>query len=125
MKLLRDDFNAIHPLKLMFWFVVAIFIVTPMYMAAWNVSFIEGVPVTVQGKVQVHELRYNKFWKYDWTFVEIQTFSGDTRYYNFLDHIDLEFGVAYRIRFTRHSLFGHHIEMYNEILKIERLEEEG
>lgn len=120
-RLLRDEHGDIHPVKLFAWVMLSILAITPISMVIWNTSFVEGVPVTVQGKVQIHELRYDKFWEYDWTFIEFQTFSDHARHYEFLGHIDLELGVAYRVRFTRRSLLGHHIWMYNEVLDFEKI----
>lgn len=121
MKLLRDRWGDIDPVKFLVWFIVALAVSALVGTALWNIAFVEGVPRTVEGRVQLLEHRYNKLWRYDWTFIEVQTFSGDTHHYTFLEHIDLNFGVAYRIRFTRRSLFGHHINMYNEVLELERL----
>lgn len=119
----NDDLD-IHPWKAAFWIMVA-FLVLSFLGAVTNIMYVEGVPITVQGRVQLHAFKHNKFWGYDYTFIELQTFSGDVYHYTFLKHIDLEFDEVYRIKYTRTSLFGHHMDMYNKVLEIERLGVEG
>jgi len=122
MKLLyrAESRYAIHPLKMAFWIVVFIALVTAPGIVV-NLAYVEGVPITIEGKIQFTELRHNVFWNRDYTTIEIQTFSENTYRYTFLEHIHLEFGEVYRIKYTKTSLLGHHVHMYNVVLEIEEL----
>ena len=122
MKLLHREESRfdIHPLKATFWIVAIIAVMTASCIFV-NLAYVEGVPITVEGKIQFTSLRHNVFWNYDYTTIEIQTFSEDTYQYTFLEHIHLDFGEVYRIKYTKRSLLGHHVDMYNVVLEIEKL----
>ena len=122
MKLLHREESQydIHPLKAVFWIVVLIIAMTTLTIVT-NVAYVEGVPITIEGKIQFTKLRHDVFWNYDYTIIEIQTFSESTHYFEFLGHIHVEFEGVYRIKYTRTSLLGHHVHMYKKVLEIEKL----
>lgn len=122
MKLLYREESKydMHPLKAAFWIIVALSLMTAFTIDI-NMAYVEGVPITIEGKIQFVKQRHDVFWNYDYTTIEIQTFSEDTYQYTFLEHIHLEFGEVYRIKYTRTSLRGHHVHMYNVVLEIEKI----
>jgi len=81
----------------------------------------EGYEITITGTVQIHQLEYNKWFKYKYTNVELLTYSGDEYNLPLLGHIELEFGKTYRITYTRISPFGHHQFLYGKIVDIKEL----
>uniref|UniRef100_A0A6M3LXC6 Uncharacterized protein n=1 Tax=viral metagenome TaxID=1070528 RepID=A0A6M3LXC6_9ZZZZ len=90
--------------------------------AAANILISEGYPVTITGTVQIHVLSYNKVFNYEYTKIELLTFSGGDYELNMLGHVEMEFGRTYRITYTRISPLGHHQDLYAKVLEIELIE---
>lgn len=86
-----------------------------------NWSREEGYEVTITGTVQIHQLEYNKWFKYKYTKVELLTYSGEDYDLELLGHIELEFGSAYRITYTRVSPLGYHQFLYGKATSIEKI----
>uniref|UniRef100_A0A6M3MB75 Uncharacterized protein n=1 Tax=viral metagenome TaxID=1070528 RepID=A0A6M3MB75_9ZZZZ len=102
--------------------VVCAFILFGIVNAAANILMWEGYPVTITGTVQIHVLSYNKIFNFEYTKVELLTFSGEDYELNMLDHVEMEFGRTYRITYTRVSPLGHHQRLYAKVLEIELIE---
>jgi len=86
-----------------------------------NWSREEGYEITITGTVQIHQLEYNKWFKYKYTNVELLTYSGDEYDLPLLGHIELEFGKTYRITYTRTSPLGHHQFLYGRAVDIKEI----
>ena len=90
--------------------------------AAPNILIWEGYPVTITGTVQIHVLSYNKIFNFEYTKIELLTFSGEDYELDMLGHVEMEFGRTYRITYTRVSPLGHHQRLYAKVLEIELIE---
>ena len=123
MRLLTDRHDEIHLGKLTFWITIIIIIICPVIQAWTNIAYVEGIPVIIEGKIQLIEYKYDKFFNYYYTRIEFQTFGDDTHYHYFLRHVDnIEFGKVYRITYTRTTPLGHHIWLIGRILEVIELE---
>ena len=59
--------------------------------------YTNGIPRTHKGHIIYISHRYNKFYNYDWTDVEVLTYSGDTHHIQFWGHPEFEMDTTYRI----------------------------
>lgn len=66
-----------------------------------SVSWYQGIPSEHVGSVIYIRHQYNKWYDYNWTDVEMLTYSGDTHHVQFWDHPELEIGVSYEIHVIR------------------------
>lgn len=57
----------------------------------------DGIPKTHNGHVIYIAHHYNKFRDYNWTDVEILTYSGDSHHVYFWGHVDLELSTNYHL----------------------------
>ena len=62
----------------------------------------EGIPITHIGEVIYTSHRYAKWNDYNYTNVEVLTYSGDSHHIYFWEHIDLELGKVYEIHTVLH-----------------------
>ncbi|MHC4748450.1 MAG: hypothetical protein ACYTFW_01115 [Planctomycetota bacterium] len=86
-----------------------------------NIVFLEGVETTVTGTVQLHRLRYDRLFDYEYTDMELRTYSGDTHHVTlFGHHPEIEFQKTYRITFVIRDHWAHW-KLVNEALIIEEL----
>lgn len=69
--------------------------------------YFSDIPQTHKGSVIYVAHRYNKWCGYDYTVIEILTYSGDSHHIKFWDHIDFDLGKTYEI---------HTIEVYRLFL---------
>ena len=60
-------------------------------------TYNDGIPKTHNGHVIYVAHHYNKFRDYEWTDVEILTYSGDSHHIYFWGHVDLEMGTNYHL----------------------------
>lgn len=95
----------------------------PYLIFAWyNIAFVEGVETTVTGSIQLHQLKYSRFWRLDYTNCEMRTYSGDTHHIELRGHIELEYGKTYRITFVARN-YWLHLKLVNEAVTITQLED--
>lgn len=59
--------------------------------------YVNNVPKTHNGHIIYVSQRYNKFYNYDWTDVEVLTYSGDSHHIRFWGHPDFELNTNYHI----------------------------
>ena len=59
--------------------------------------YTNGIPRTHTGHIIYISHRYNKLYNYDWTDVEVLTYSGDTHHIQFWGHPEFEMDTTYRI----------------------------
>jgi len=88
--------------------------------AGINIAWIEGVETTVTGTIQLHQLKYSKFWNMEYTKVEMRTYSGDTHHVSLLGHVDLKFRETYTIKYVVQDYWGH-IKLMNRAISIEEV----
>lgn len=75
-----------------------------------NIIAVEGVEVTVTGSIQLVVLDHSKLFGYDYTVIEMLTYSGDTHHLELLGHVtDLEYGKTYRVTYVRIPVAMHYI----------------
>ncbi len=100
MRLIRDEYNELHPVKAFAWFMVVLLLAPIVF----NYLMV-GREVTVTGTVQLHTLSD------DWiigknTDLELRTYSGDTHHVEVLGHHHFELYKAYKITFKWVVLWG-------------------
>ena len=75
--------------------------------AGLNIAYSEGIQTTVTGSIQLHQLKYSRFWNLEYTDVEMRTYSGDTHHLTLKGHVDLEYGSTYTITFECQNYWAH------------------
>ena len=101
---------------------IAAFFICGGVLGLYNLFAEEGVEVTYTGTVQLIRHDHDKIFNYDYTNIELLTYSGDTHHLELLGHVDLEFGKTYKITYVRTSRMGHHIILIGKVRNIEMLE---
>lgn len=86
-----------------------------------NMYWAEGYEITISGVTQIAQKDEERLWRYKYTHIELQSFSGEDFDLTILGHYDFEQGAAYKIVYERTSPLGHHIIMIAKIVSIERL----
>ena len=80
------------------------------FVPIFNIVAVEGVEVTVTGSIQLVILDHSKLFGYDYTKIEMLTYSGDTHHLELLGHVtDLEYGKTYRVTYVRVPVAMHYI----------------
>ena len=86
----------------------------------------QGIPATHQGSVIYVQHKYNKWNDYEWTDVEMLTYSGDTHHVQFWDHVDFEIGTSYKIHtvrdIRRNRMFPYMMIRKENVVKLEIIE---
>jgi len=59
--------------------------------------YVNKIPKTHGGHIIYISYRYNKLYNYDWTDVEVLTYSGDSHHIDFWGHPEFELNTNYRI----------------------------
>lgn len=90
-----------------------------------NVLWREGYEVTLQGTVQIAQQEENRFWRYKYTHIEIQSYSGEDYDLSLLGHHDFTSGVTYKITYERVSPMGWHLKLYGKIISVEVIDGGG
>ena len=106
----------------LFWVLVINLIVFGSigFIMVWNISWAIGVETEVTGTIQLHILRYDKFWNMKFTDCELRTYSGDTHHVRLLGHWELEFEHTYRIRTVTVNYWGY-LNLVQEVVNIEEI----
>ncbi|MBA7595646.1 hypothetical protein ES703_02611 [subsurface metagenome] len=115
-------FPAIRPgLKILVicWVIIAFMVGTT------NVLWREGYEVTLQGTVQIAKQEENRLWRYKYTHIEIQSYSGEDYDLSILGHHDFTAGITYKITYERVSPMGWHLDLYGKIISVEIIEPEA
>ncbi len=97
---------------------LALILTGTVILATYNVVCREGYDITVTGTVNVIRLDHNKPFNFDFTYIELLTFSGDEYDIDFFGHVPLEFGSSYTITYRLRSPLGHHVVLYGDISSI-------
>jgi hypothetical protein len=121
MGIFRDRYGDLHGR----WVLFLIFAVPTVAIIggviAAQTAWVIGVEETITGTVQLHRLRYDKFWKVNFTEMELRTFSGDTHHLVLYGHWpQLENGNRYRITFVIKNLWGN-LFLINHVVSVEEL----
>ncbi len=90
-----------------------------------NVLWYEGYEVTLQGTVQIAKQEENRFWRYKYTHIEIQSYSGEDYDLSILGHHDFTSGMTYKITYERVSPMGWHLKLYGKIISVETINAKG
>ena len=67
--------------------------------------FANGIPRTHNGHIIYVSHRYDKLYDYDWTDVEVLTYSGDSHHIYFWGHVDFDLNTNYHIHTVKESRF--------------------
>ena len=107
---LSDRYGNLTALRMLVVVVIlvlaAIFIPLGLVIGS-NIAWVEGVETTVTGTVQLHMLKYNKFWNMEYTDCELRTYSGDTHHVSLIGHINLEYQKTYTITYVKTDYWAH------------------
>ncbi len=90
--------------------------------AVTNILWREGYEISISGVIQIAQKDEARLWRYKWTHIELQSFSGEDFDLTILGHYDFEQGASYKIIYERKSPLGHHILLRAKLVSMERLE---
>lgn len=88
--------------------------------------YINGIPQVHNGHIIYVSHRYDKWYKYEWTDIEILTYSGDSHHMKFWGHPEFSLNTNYHIHIElRSKFFFNVLPMWvtlNEITELEVIE---
>ena len=61
-----------------------------------SAQYRNGIPQTHEGQVIYVAHKYNKWCGFEYTDVEILTYSGDSHHVEFWEHVEFDFGKTYK-----------------------------
>ena len=70
----------------------------------WNL-YSQGIPKSHTGSIVYVSHNYNRFYKYEYTNVEVLTYSGDSRHNQFWGHVDFDLGETYTIHTIKENIY--------------------